>query len=59
MPLEQGKHAPAYSSVWQVRKLRSEKKEREGAPVTWIKLFDDSHSSFSKLPPSEKNLKVG
>ena len=42
-----------------VGKLRKE--GREGAPVTWIKLLDYSHSFFSESPSEKekKNLKVG
>ena len=36
------------------KKTKERKEEREGAPVTWIKLFDDSQSFFSELPSSEK-----
>lgn len=58
MSLEQGKWcSQLYCSVCVAgKKTKERKEEREGAPVTWIKLFDDSHSSFSKLPPSEKKI---
>lgn len=37
------------------KKTKEKKEEREGAPVTWIKLLD-GHSFFSKLPSSEKKI---
>ena len=42
------------------KKTKERKEEREGAPVTWIKLFDIAiHFSLNHHQVKKNNLKVG